>query len=728
MAGIAFVLKGFHPPCHHRDGSSLPIGAASGFTFCQRAPNVHKRARRIAVGIVFGGHLLVCGIAGILAYSSAALVGQQELVHLNEAMPHRGPDGSGTWLSNDRKVGLSHLRLAIVDLSDEARQPMSDAEGIVQLTYNGEIYNHLLLRRELEAKGYAFRTDHSDTEVLIHGYKEWGVDGLVSRLIGMFAFAIWDKRKKRLTIVRDRVGIKPIYFTRAGGRFIFGSEIKALMSVGDVPRAVNGTAIAHYLSFMVSPAPLTMFRGVFKLPAGHIMEIEADGTARARRYWEALPGKSGIMDEVRGLSANAQSEFFEKEILRRLETAIERRMMSDVPFGVFLSGGIDSSANVALMSRISNRPVKTFTIGFSDHTHLNELDYAERVAREFQTDHHEIRVDGADMRGYLNDLIVSQDEPISDWVCVPLYFVSKLAKDSGVTVVQVGEGSDEQFAGYDSYMKYLKLHDRMGNGALKTMLGAASPLLGALARAMPGRRSVFEQAFEISRRINRGHELFYGGSNAFWAIHVEKYLNESGIQPDQADVDTGVEGLELDGANSADSGDIVDGFARNIVACDADADVLAKMIHAEFCLRLPELLLMRVDKITMSASIEARVPFLDHELVDLTMDIPRDIKIDGYKTKHLLKNALRGVIPDEIIDRRKMGFAAPVAEWLREDFGKEAEGMVLGSSLTKGKGPLKRNAIRRAFDDHRAGRQNNALHLWVLLNLTAWHDHWVDGN
>ncbi|MBO6520040.1 MAG: asparagine synthase (glutamine-hydrolyzing) [Rhodospirillales bacterium] len=669
----------------------------------------------------------MCGIAGILAFSSSATVADEELMRLIEAMPHRGPDGNGKWLSDDRKVGLSHLRLAIVDLSDEAAQPMRDSEGTIWLTYNGEIYNHLELRRELQAAGYTFRTDHSDTEVLIHGYKEWGVDGLVSRLVGMFAFAIWDVRKKRLTVVRDRVGIKPVYFTRAGGRFIFGSEIKALMTVGDVPREVNGTAIAHYLSFMVAPAPLTMFRGVFKLPAGHILEVEADGTARARRYWDALPGKSGVMDEVRGLSPAAQGDFFGKEILRRLETAIDRRMMSDVPFGVFLSGGIDSSANVALMSRISNRPVKTFTIGFSDHTHLNELEYADRVAKEFSTDHHEIRVNGADMRGYLNDLIVSQDEPISDWVCVPLYFVSKLAKDSGVTVVQVGEGSDEQFAGYDSYMKYLKLHDRMGNGALKSLIGAASPLLGALARAMPGRRSVFEQAFEISRRINRGHELFYGGSNAFWAIHVEKYLDASGISPDPGDIDTGVDGLELDSVGSSDSGDIVDAFARNIVACDADADVLARMIHAEFRLRLPELLLMRVDKITMSTSIEARVPFLDHELVDLTMDIPRNIKVDGYKTKHLLKNALRGVIPDEIIDRKKMGFAAPAAEWLREDFGNEAEGMVLGSPLAGKTGPLNGDAIRRAFDDHRAGRKDNALHLWVLLNLTAWHDHWIGG-
>lgn len=669
----------------------------------------------------------MCGIAGILAFSASANVAERELVRLNDSMPHRGPDGVGIWLSEDRKIGLSHRRLAIVDLTDDAAQPMTDSEKSVYLTYNGEIYNHLALRAELEAAGHRFRTDHSDTEVLIHGYKEWGIDRLVEKLIGMFAFAIWDARKKRLSIVRDRVGIKPVYFTRAGGRFLFGSEIKAILSDPAVPRTVNGTAIAHYLSFMVSPAPLTMFRGIFKLPAGHIMEIESDGSARARRYWDATPGRSGLQAQIAGMSETAARDFLSTEILKRLETAIDRRMMADVPFGVFLSGGIDSSANVALMSRIADQPVKTFTIGFSDHTHLNELNYAEKVAKHFNTDHHVIEVDGSDMRNYLDDLIVSQDEPISDWVCVPLYFVSKLAKDSGVTVVQVGEGSDEQFAGYDSYMKYLKLHDRLGNaGALKSMLGAASPLLGALARAMPGRRSIFEQAYEISRRINLGHELFYGGSNAFWAIHVEKYLNDSGLTAHPDDLDTGVDGLSLDGADAKDSGFIMDAFARAVVDADGSADQLAKMVHAEFRLRLPELLLMRVDKITMSTSIEARVPFLDHELVELTMDIPQHLKVDGYKTKDLLKRALRGVIPDEIIDRKKMGFAAPAAEWLRGDFGREAEGMVMDSPLVQ-RGPLKADALKRAFDDHRSGKQDNALHLWVLLNLTAWHDCWIDG-
>ena len=298
----------------------------------------------------------------------------------------------------------------------------------VWVTFNGEIYNHLTLRRELEKSGHRFRTDHSDTEVLVHGYKEWGIDGLVSRLDGMFAFGLWDNGQKRLFLVRDRIGIKPVYFTRTADTFRFASEIKAILSDPAVPRAVEPSAMNHYLSFMVAPAPLTMFKDIFKLPAGHVLEIDPSGRLNARRYWDAVPGK-GIDDtETKGLSEAALEDFYTTGILERLEASIEKRMMSDVPFGVFLSGGIDSSANVALMSRMMDRPVDTFTVGFKDHTHLNELDYASRVAKKFNTNHHEVLIDEGDMLGYLDDLVHHQDEPLADWVCVPLYFVSKLAK------------------------------------------------------------------------------------------------------------------------------------------------------------------------------------------------------------------------------------------------------------------------------------------------------------
>ncbi|MEK9724575.1 MAG: asparagine synthase (glutamine-hydrolyzing), partial [Rhodospirillaceae bacterium] len=393
----------------------------------------------------------MCGIAGLLYPSPVNAPDRGAMVARLDAMAsaiaHRGPDGDGFWQSDDARVGLAHRRLAIIDLSPEAAQPMRSAEGDLWITYNGEIYNHAQLRQDLEAAGHRFRTDHSDTEVLIYGYREWGLEGLVGRLEGMFAFAIWDAGRRVLSLARDRIGIKPIYFTRAGGIFRFASEIKALFADPSVPRAMASGALGHYLTYMVTPAPLTLFKGVYKIPAGHLMEVSAEGKVRAWRYWDALPG--------RGPAPNTPAADLAAGVLDRLEAAISKRMMSDVPFGVFLSGGIDSSANVALMDRVSTQPVKTFTVGFKDHTQLNELDYARAVAERFNTDHHEVLVDSRDMQGYLTDLIHHQDEPIADWVCVPLYFVSKLARESGVTVVQVGEGSDEQFCGYDSWMRYL---------------------------------------------------------------------------------------------------------------------------------------------------------------------------------------------------------------------------------------------------------------------------------
>ncbi|MDA1090499.1 MAG: asparagine synthase (glutamine-hydrolyzing), partial [Proteobacteria bacterium] len=358
----------------------------------------------------------MCGIAGILITDGNQTVVPGILKAMADSMAHRGPDGDGQWLSPDARIGLAHRRLSIVDLSNSAAQPMSDTEESVWITFNGEIYNHLSLRRDLEKAGHRFRTDHSDTEALIHGYKEWGIDGLVQRLDGMFAFGLWDETNKRLFIVRDRIGIKPVYFTRAGGYFRFASEIKAILADPGVPRAVEPSALNHYLSFMVAPAPLTMFKDIFKLPAGHIMEIDPSGRLSARRYWDAVPGNGIDATETKGLSEAALEDFYTTGIRNRLEAGIEKRMMSDVPFGVFLSGGIDSSANVAMMSRMMDRPVDTFTVGFKDHTHLNELDYASLVAKKFNANHHEVLIDESDMLGYLGDLVHHQDEPLADWV------------------------------------------------------------------------------------------------------------------------------------------------------------------------------------------------------------------------------------------------------------------------------------------------------------------------
>ena len=671
----------------------------------------------------------MCGIAGALFPFEIVAPGPEalrtSLDTMNASMVHRGPDGHDVWASGDGRIGLAHRRLAIIDLSPEAAQPMSNTDRSLWLTFNGEIYNHLKLRAELEAENYVFRTDHSDTEVLIHGYHAWGIDGLVEKLDGMFAFAIWDAKRQVLSLARDRIGIKPIYFTRTGGVFRFASEIKALLTENSIPRAVEPHALNHYLSFMVAPAPLTMFKGIYKLPAAHVMEANLKGEVTAHRYWDALPGKSIDASEIAGRSEAELTEMFAAGIGQRFEAAVEKRMMSDVPFGVFLSGGIDSSANVAMMDRYTSRPVETFTVGFKDYEHLNELDHARRVAHDFKTNHHEVLVNSNDMQGYLHDLVHHQDEPIADWVCVPLYFVSKLAKDSGVTVVQVGEGSDEQFCGYDSWMSYLKAHkkfwqpyNRMAPEPLRRLIGAAAAPLAPMVRNKGA------QLAEALGRAGRGQELFWSGANAFWNVHKSRTLNDNALSgrsgwPDLADT-----GLDVGGLENNDSGDVANGYHAALARDHAGVDYLTRMAYSEFRLRLPELLLMRVDKITMSTSVEGRVPFLDHQLVEYTMDIPMDVKVRNGVKKAVLKTALDGVIPDEIIHRPKMGFAAPVAEWLREDFGREAESLVMASPLVND-GTLRGDYIRKLFRAHQQGQADHALHLWTLFNLTSWHDHWL---
>ncbi len=670
----------------------------------------------------------MCGIAGLFRTEGALGTNMPlgpALDQMNRAMAHRGPDGDGIWVSDDQRVGLAHRRLAIVDLSADAAQPMSDDAHSIYITFNGEIYNHLKLRVDLENKGHRFNTDHSDTEVLVHGYKEWGVEGLVKRLEGMFAFAIWDTKRRVLTVARDRIGIKPVYFTRAGGTFRFASEIKAILCDSAVTRQIDPNALNHYLSFMVAPAPLTMFQGIYKLPAAHIMEINDQGDLKAWRYWDAQPGQGIDPSEMAGLSDKAREQFYVDGIRSRLEAAIKKRMMSDVPFGVFLSGGIDSSANVALMNQFTDRPVETFTVGFKDHTHLNELDYARLIADKFKTNHHEVLIDEGDMMGYLDDLVHHQDEPIADWVCIPLYFVSKLARDNGVTVVQVGEGADEQFCGYDSWMTYLRFFEKFWDPYTKTMPGPIKKLMGSLGRSLaPATRGRCGQIAEALHRAGTGQELFFSGANAFWNVHKNRLLNMSAAGASRIHDDLAGSGLDLTGIASPESGEVINGYFRDLADNHPNADHLTRMAFSELRLRLPELLLMRVDKISMSTSIEGRVPFLDHDLVEFTMDIPQAYKVRGGVKKHLLKQAVSDLLPDEIIHRKKMGFAAPVEQWLQGDFGREAEEKVLASPILRD-GLLSKSYITERFREHREGKADHALHLWTLFNLTSWQDHWM---
>jgi asparagine synthase (glutamine-hydrolysing) len=667
----------------------------------------------------------MCGISGVYIFPDAKVdqVTPDLIDAMRQTLVHRGPDGGRTWISPDRRVGLGFRRLAIVDLSDEAMQPMSNETGTIWLVYNGEVYNHMRLRRELEASGHVFRTDHSDSEVLIHGYEEWGIDGLLSRIEGMFAFAIWDGNARTLYLVRDRIGIKPIYFSFLNGCVLFGSEIKAILAHPQATRGLDPIAMYHYLTFLTTPAPLTMFEGIYKLPAGWYLHVDSTGRMSARRYWDAVPDPA-IHAEAATLAPRDREAFYVRGIRERLAAAVEKRLMSDVPFGVFLSGGIDSSAITALMAGVMDRPVDTFTVGFTDHTHLNEIDSARFVAGLFKTNHHEVMIGERDMVGYLDDLIYHQDEPIADWVCIPLYFVSRLVRESGTIMVLVGEGSDEQFCGYGSYMRYLELHRKYWTPFRtyfpKSVQYAVAGLAGALAKFRPG----LEFYSDIIERAARDREHFWSGATVFFDTMKRQLV------PDPAVLITGDSCPNLDenllprSYLGPDTFNVIRSFQEGFVRACPGADVLARMTYNEFKLRLPELLLMRVDKITMSTSVEARVPFLDHHLVEFTMGIAMEYKIRNGTPKYLLKRACEGLLPPEVIHQPKRGFGAPMRQWLEGEFGRVAENTVMTSVLRR-YGFFDYSYVERLFREHRERRRDTSLYLWTLYNLTAWFDYWI---
>lgn len=651
----------------------------------------------------------MCGIAGIVSSREGA-ASPERLVRMRDAMAHRGPDGEGLWHDPDRRVGLAHRRLAIVDLSPAGAQPMATEDGALRIVYNGEIYNHLELRAELEKAGAHFR-GRSDTEVILHGWRAWG-ERLCDRLVGMFAFAVWDRAAGELVLVRDRIGVKPVYFREAAGELLFASEIKGLLADPAVPREMDEIAAHQYLTFVVPPAPLTMFRGIFKLPAGHLMRVRPGASARVSRWWDPTSSAPGGLDPA----ALRDDDACGAELMRRLDRAIERRMMSDVPFGVFLSGGLDSSLNVALMARHMDRPVATFSVGFRDHPEYNELDYARLVARTFSTDHHEVLLDARDAADYLPTLVEEQDEPIADWVCVPLRFVAKLARESGVPVVQLGEGSDEILCGYDHFRPPIDAWRRY----VRTLGGLPVPLRRAavaLARGAGTLSPAWARRARLAASFAAGREPFLGGAICFDAR--ERAAVWAGREAANAEYPAFVDrGLLADDPEA-----VVKTILAPFRAANAPEDVYPEMLYLELRHRLPELLLMRVDKILMAVSVEGRDPYLDHELVEFAMALPLRMRVRGGVGKWILKRAARGIVPDAVIDRPKVGFAAPVREWLKGPFGAWARARLDAAP----DGLFHPEAVAALFDEHLSGRADRSFHVWTLLNLALWHERWIAG-
>ena len=643
----------------------------------------------------------MCGIVGIFSFGASPRDERATTLAMRDAMLHRGPDDGGLWESPDRRVVLGHRRLSIVDLSPAGHQPMSNEDGTVWITFNGEIYNHASLRGPLEAKGHRFRSK-TDTEAIIHQYEEDGPECL-DALDGMFSLGIWDGARERLLLARDRLGKKPLYYTVVGGRLLFASEIKGLLAHPDVTRDIDQEALSLYLSFGNVPAPLTLFAGIKKLPAAHRLLCDRLGNLRVERYWSAVPtqpwprevDERQAVDHVRDL----------------LKAAVKKRMMADVPVGAFLSGGVDSSANVALMSELVDHPLQTYSVGFEGfgmEENFHDLPYARRVAARFGCDHHEISVTANECRDYLPELVVQQDEPIGDPACLPMHFLCRAARADGVIVVLVGEGSDEVFGGYPDMAHLLGSASKRWNQLrrLPWLLRAGLAEASRLMRAPPGRTDLLQRARD-------GKALYWGLDVVFWDSEKRRLLS------DKARARSGDD-------HGSRASAYVDKVYADLKARQPNADLLQQMSVLELSNRLCELLLMRVDKLSMAHSIEARAPFLDAALVSYGLSLPSKLKISGKSTKRVLKQALRGILPDEVLDRPKQGFRVPLPAWLRGPLASWTREQIFDSPFAK-RGLLNAPYIDELWQRHQAGVQDHSFDLWCLVNLSAWYAHWIEG-
>ncbi|MEW5705273.1 MAG: asparagine synthase (glutamine-hydrolyzing) [Actinomycetota bacterium] len=626
---------------------------------------------------------------GALSFKSSSFkVTETYIENMRDTMVHRGPDGAGVWVSEDGRIGLGHRRLSIIDLSDAAAQPMSNEDGTLWVSFNGEIYNHADIRTELEQiGGHIWKTDHSDTEVILHAFEEWGIDCL-HKFRGMFAIALWDAKARELWLIRDRIGIKPLYYSIHNGRITFASEIKALLKDPQQKRAVHEEAFYHYLSFLTAPAPQTLFDGIKKLPGGSWLRVGEDGQLKEHRYWD-------VWDYTTPLNGISEDEI-SRMILDELRVSVKLRKVSDVPVGVFLSGGIDSSTNAALFSEGEGGPVKTFSIGYEGEyqSYQNELHYARQMAELVKADHHERILNQNDLLDFLPQMVHLQDEPIADPVCVPVYYVSKLARDNGVIVCQVGEGSDELFWGYPGWKTMLELqkYDDLPVPRLFKKLGLAG------LRYIGKEQTLY---YEWLRRASIGQPIFWGGAEAFNETQKQKILSRR---------------LRRQFAHLT-SWEALKPIRQRFEDKAWERSHLNWMSYLDLNMRLPELLLMRVDKMSMGVSLEGRVPFLDHKFVELAMSIPEAVKTKDGVLKYILKKAVRGLIPDELIDRKKQGFGVPVYEWFFDRLGEKTKQEL--EEFCAQTDFLDWNGVSRLIDDGQGPQ------VWYLLNFALWWKEFI---
>ncbi len=611
-------------------------------------------------------------------------VDRDRLTRMCHTMEHRGPDGWGVHV--DRSAGIAMRRLAIVDLA-RGQQPMTTkdcprAGRELWIVFNGEIYNHMELRAELEKLGHRWSSDHSDTEAILHAYEEWG-ERCVERLFGMFGFAIWDGAANRLFLARDRLGIKPLYYWWRAGRFVFASEIKALLEHPAVERVVDEQAVYDYLGYEFVPGPRTMFAGIHKLQPGHTLTLEK-GEISTRRYWD-----------LRFERVDVSWEEAKRRILELLERSVRRRLMADVPLGVFLSGGVDSSSVVAMVAHLTGKPPKTFSIGYDDPS-FSELDYAHKVAKIFATDHVDVMI-----RPVTSDdverAVWHLDEPMTDLSTVPLFLLCQRARQD-VKVCLSGEGGDEVFVGYDRFrasrataLYYARLPKILRRHVIEP-----------LAARLPDQEQK-KGPINVLKRFVDGARLDASGEHMRW---------QHFLPPELAQVLFRASFLER-----------VDRNAFRLVAewagrCPS-TDRLDREVYVDLKMTMADSVLMKVDKMSMATGLEVRVPFLDHELVEFATSLPAEWRLRGFETKSILKEAMLPHLPKEILYRKKQGYSLPIKNWLREELRDYARATISESEVVRER--IEPATLDRIWGEHLSRRQNHNHLLWALLNLALWH-------
>jgi len=634
----------------------------------------------------------MCGIAGIVAVDRLDVDAPARAAAMRDVLAHRGPDEAG--LHCDAHAALAHRRLSIVDLST-GQQPLSNEDGSVWISFNGEIYNHADIRRDLEARGHVYRT-RSDTETIVHAYEEWG-DACVERLRGMFAFAIWDAASRRLLLVRDRLGVKPLYWCRAGDVLLFGSEIKALLASGLVSAEANYAVLSEVLGTRYTSGEETLFRGIHKLLPGHMLAFSR-GRVQVRKYWDVPERDRGTAD------GPATSRDVVSTFRSLLEESVRLRLMSDVPLGMFLSGGLDSSAIAAIMAKLVDRPIQTFSVAFREHA-FSELEYSREVARAIGAEAYEVVIDDRDFFGALPSLVWHEDEPIAHPSSVPLYFVSALARRH-VTVVLTGEGSDELLAGYGKYPR-AALNWRAGGvyerALPRTVRGS---IASRIVSRLPGRIGRYARRSFLA--MDRTPAAMFFDNFAAIRLGDQRTLLAPGFR-DLATVDR---------AYAAS--------VRYFDAPNGGSTLLDRLLYSDIKTYLVELL-MKQDQMSMAASIESRVPFLDHRLVEFAARLPDRWKLSGWTTKRILRDAMKGVLPDSILRRPKMGFPVPFASWVQNGWNDVARDVLL-DRRSRERGLLDPDAVDRLLRDHAAQRTVGGDRIWTLLNLELWHRTFIDGD